>query len=200
MGHQSNQTLHTAPVVCDSTDSPSRLHRIAANLVLAVRTLPPAIAQGRPRHAPVAHPTVERLARTHRRGGRRHGDLAPFLGGDRALLVGGIVAVRPAVAHKVPADADAGRAALERAGRTAGAIGTAAAGRRAVAVRTVAALLGVAERVRIAELAGAMRAAALANGDRTVAEIDSRADACAVVNGLENNSFALITSIYKSCI
>lgn len=159
--------------------SPSRLRRIAANLVLAVRTLAPAVAQRRPRHTPIAHPAVERLARTHRHshtgaGSRRH--FASLLRGHRALLVGGVVAVRPAVAHKVPADADAGRATLERAGRTAGAIGTAGAGAVGAAVRAVAAVLGVAERVRIAELTCAMRAAALANGDRPVAEVEACAD------------------------
>jgi len=76
---------------------------VAAHLILAVGTLPPTVAEGRPRDAATTALAAERL--------RGAGLVQAGIMG--ALLVGGVVAVGTAIAHEEPRDAHATRAALE---------------------------------------------------------------------------------------
>lgn len=78
---------------------------VAADFVLAARTVAVAIAEARPRYADVAIVASERLQRAAVAG---------------AFLVGTVGAIGAAVTDEEPADAAARRSALERARRAAG--------------------------------------------------------------------------------
>lgn len=96
---------------------------VAADLVLAARTVAVAVAHPRSRDADVAVVAPEGLCRADRAA---------------ALLVGAVGAVGTAVADEEPADAAPGRSALERAGRAAGPTRAATAVPQEVAVADAA--------------------------------------------------------------
>lgn len=77
---------------------------ITAQLILAVRTLAPAVAEGRPRDAASTALATERLRRT----------ALVEAGIVGALLVGGVITVGAAVADEEPGDANAAGTALEK--------------------------------------------------------------------------------------
>lgn len=132
------QALATATLE-RSLRTPARARRITAHLILGARTLDLAIANARPRNAPSALVALERLL----------GTLYLLAHVVRALLVRAVAAVRSSVAHEEPADANATRSTLERAGGAAGRAGTTTARRIFRLVGTVASVLRIAIAVRI---------------------------------------------------